>query len=137
MHGHRTEGNASPGNCRRRSYTLSDVESLLEKSVQNPARRPGPRCNLVGAFDLPENLCLAQNHRFQAGSNPEQMPDRGKSLQPEKMLEFADLDLTVEIMEKRFDGQLRILGDNIKFCPVTGRQEHTFLDTPELGKPSQ
>ena len=53
------------------------------------------------------------------------------------MLEFADLDWTVKIMKKRFDRQLRILGHNIEFCPVTGRQEHTFLDARELRESSQ
>src|ERR1700722_4982630 len=116
---------------------LADVERLLEKPIQNPARRPGSRRRLVGAFDLPKNLRLAQDHRLQSGSDPEQMPNRGNSLEPEKMLQLANCQRTVEIMKKRFDRQLRILGDNIKFCPVTGRQEHTFLDARELRESSQ
>ena len=66
---------------------LPTWKDLLEKPIQNPACRPGPRRSLVGAFDLPKNLRLAQDHRLQPGSDPEQMPNRGNSLEPEKMLQ--------------------------------------------------
>src|SRR5580704_2918755 len=116
---------------------FSNLESPLKKPVQNSARCPGPGCSLVSAFDLAKNFGFAQNHRFQTGSNPEQMPNGMDSLQPKKMPQFADLDRAVKIMKERFDRQLRILRDNIEFCPVTGRQEHTFLDARELDQPGQ
>src|ERR1700730_2534406 len=106
---------------------LPHVESLLKKPVQNPARGSGPYRSFISAFYLSKNFRLTQDHRFQARSNPEQMSDRRDSLQPKKMLELAKLHGAVKIMKKWFDGQLRILRNNIEFRPVASRQQYAFL----------
>src|ERR1700738_771177 len=80
IHGHRTDGNTATSYRSCRSYMLADMECLLEKSVQDSARRPRPRRCLIGSFNLPKNFRFAQNHRFEPGGNPKQMTDRGNSL---------------------------------------------------------
>ncbi len=53
------------------------------------------------------------------------------------MLELADLHGPIKIMKKWFDGQLRILRNNIEFRPVASRQQHAFLHIRDLRKPRQ
>jgi hypothetical protein len=82
---------------------LAYLECLLEKPVQDPSGSPGLSRDLIGAFDLSEDLRLTHDHGFQTRSHPKQMPNAGGSRQSKKMLELRCLYRTVEIMKKRFD----------------------------------
>src|SRR6266403_5139517 len=116
---------------------LAYLERLLKKPVQDLSRCPGLSRDLIGAFDLSEDLRLTDDHGFQTRSHPKQMPNGGGSRQSKKMLELRCLYRTVEIMKKRFDSQLRIRANNVEFRSVTGRQEYTFVDATDLPEPHQ
>jgi len=53
------------------------------------------------------------------------------------VLKFADLERAIKVMKKRFDRQLGIGGNELEFCPITGREQNAFLDVRDLGQPSK
>ena len=49
------------------------MERGLEEAIQQWSRRAGLPGNLVGLFDLPENLHVADDHRIEAAPDAQQM----------------------------------------------------------------
>src|ERR1700750_2124016 len=65
------------------------------------------------------------------------MPNSGRGRESKEMLEICCSKRTVEVMEKRFNGQLRIRAGNVELRSVTGRQKYDFVDTTDPCQPCQ
>src|ERR1700730_3866816 len=116
---------------------LAYIERLLEKPVQDPSRCPGLSRDLICAFDLSEDLRLADNHGFQTRSHPKQMPNGGVSREPKKMLELRSFYRTIKIMKKRFESYLRRRAAYVDSRSVKGRQQSAFVAATDLREPHQ
>ena len=74
---------------------LADLEALAEQLVEDALARTRLERVLVGLFDLPEDLGLANDHRVERSDHPEEVPHDRLALED---VEVADQLVTVEIV---------------------------------------
>jgi len=116
---------------RSRARFLAGLECLPEERVQRlPERARFLRLD-VGVFDLAEDLGLADQHRIEAGRDPEQVVGRLRAEQRVHVRRHV-LDVAVaEVAQERFellDPRLVIFEFRVDFEPPAGREHRRFTD---------
>ena len=74
------DGDGAFANVGFRTHALGDVEGAGHHQVEESAERAVLFGHRVGAFELAENLRLADDHRIEAGRDAKQMADRVRAV---------------------------------------------------------
>ncbi len=130
FHGHRCDRHAAALDLGLGADVLGDVEGFLEGLVQHAAGVVVFEREMIRLLQLPEYFGLAQHHRVEAASHPEQMFDAvrlGKGVDFVGQWVVVIVAVEQEIAQGR-KGPLRVeASGGVKFHPITGRDNDRLV----------
>ncbi len=117
--------------ARLRSRPLGGGHRSVPERVQDRPERGRGRGILVGRLHLAQDLRLTEDHRVEAGRDPEDVADRVLPLEPIEVRQDLGGGAAVVLRNESGDGigGPRILPASVDLHPVAGREDDRLLET--------
>jgi hypothetical protein len=128
--GHRRvgDGHRAGADLGIRAYLFCDREGVLEQLRELLADGPGALCVAVGVLQLAEDLRLAEDHRVQPASHPEDVPQRGVVVQLEQRIGERRVQVVGVVQPVLQAPAARVVRHDVELGAIAGREQHGLVD---------